>query len=373
MKIIQFKPEDRKNRRLFIDFPFKLYQNTPQWVPPFRSDMRKIFKPNYAFTEYGDAAFFLAKDENGKVLGRIATANNHRYNDFHKSKTAFFYYFECVDNPSVAEELFAKGFEWAKSQGLSHILGPKGFSVLDGFGLLIEGFEHQPAFSQAYNLSYFQDLIEKQGFTKVKDILTGWIDRNSKWPEKILKAAKIIEKRRGISAPELKTKADLRAITDDLHKMYNESLAGSAGNPPITDDDMKQMVSQLLWIADPKLIKLIYKDEKPIGWFLAYPDIGAAVQRSKGRLFPLGWLHVLLESKRSKWINLNGAGVIEEYQRLGVTAVLINELRKSIMESDQYQYAEMLQIREENINSLLEASNVDVHFHKKHRLYEKYL
>ena len=373
MHITQFEPNDRKNRQLFIDFPFKLYQNTPQWVPPIRMSMRKIFKPDYAFYEYGDAAFFIAKDESGQVLGRIATANSHRFNDFHKSKTAFFYYFECVEDIDVAENLFLKGFEWARKQGLDHILGPKGFSVLDGFGLLIEGFEHQPAFSQAYNPSYYQALIERQGFTKVKDILTGWTDRSSRWPEKILKAAKIIQKRRGISAPELKTKADLRKTAGDLHRMYNESLAESAGNPPITEDDMKQMVSQLLWIADPKLIKLIYKDDEPIGWFLAHPDIGSAIQRSKGRLLPFGWLQVLRESKRSKWINLNGAGVIEEYQRLGVTSILINELYKSVMESDQYQYAELLQFREENIKSLTEASNVDLHFHKKHRLYEKYL
>ncbi len=373
MKTLQFEPADRHNRNLFIDFPFKLYKNTPHWVPPFRMDMRKIFKPNYAFYNYGDAAFFLAKDDNGRVLGRLATVNSYRYNDFHKSRTAFFYYFESVDDPRVAEGLFSKAFEWVKNQGLNHILGPKGFSVLDGFGLLVEGFDHQPAFSQAYNPAYYQDLIEAQGFTKVKDILTGWTDRSSKWPEKILKAAEIIMKRRGIRAPELRTKAELRATADDLHRLYNESLAEPAGNPPITDKDMNQMVSQLLWIADPKLIKLIYKDDKPIGWLLAYPDIGAALQRSKGRLLPFGWLQVLLESKRSKWINLNGVGVIEEYQRLGVTAILINELYKSVMDSDQYQYVELLQFREENINSLLEASNIDIHFHKKHRLYERYL
>ncbi len=374
MKIIQIQSNDRQNQKAFINFPFRLYKNTPQWVPPIRMEIIKIFKPDYAFYNYGEAAFFLAKDDQGEVLGRLATANNHRYNTFYHSNTAFFYYFECVDKPAVAEGLFSKGFEWVKSQGLNHVLGPKGFMVLDGFGMLVEGFEHQPAFSQPYNLPYYPDLVEAQGFTKVKDILTGWIDRSTKWPEKILKAAQILERRKGIHAPEISKKRALLSIKDDLQKLYNESLAGPAGNPPITDEDMDAMVSQLYWIADPKLIKLIYQEDQPIGWMLAYPDVGAALQRSKGRLFPLGWLQIMLESKRSRWINLNGAGVIEEYQRLGVTAVLINELYKSVMESDRYQYAELLQFREENINSLLEASNVvDIHFHKRHRLYEKFL
>jgi hypothetical protein len=136
---------------------------------------------------------------------------------------------------------------------------------------------------------------------------------------------------------------------------------------------MDTMVSQLLWIADPRLVKLIYKDEQPVGWILGYPDIGNALQRINGRLLPFGWLQVLLESKRSHWINLNGIGIIEEYQRLGGTAILYNEIYKSVRDIDQYDYAELLQMREENINIFLEAANIDIDFHKIHRLYEKNL
>jgi len=372
MEIIQFNPSNRRNRRDFIQFPFTLYQSTPQWVPPIKMSMRQIFKPGYPFYDYGEAAFFLARDSQGQVIGRLATANNHRYNEFHQTKTAFFYYFECIDDQEVADGLFERGFEWAKSQGLDHVLGPKGFTVLDGFGMLVEGFEHQPAFGQAYNPAYYPQLIESLGFTKVKDILTGWVDRNTHWPEKVLKVAEILE-RRGFHAPLFKTKAELRAFSDDLKHLYNESLAEPAGNPPITDEDMDAMVSQLLWIADPRLIKMIYKDDQPIGWLLVYPDIGRALQRTKGRLFPFGWLQIMKESKSTHWVDINGIGIIEEYQRTGVTAILFNEIYKSFQNIDQYQYAELLQFREENAKSLLEASNIDITFHKKHRLYEKHL
>ncbi len=373
MKIVQFEPDDRRNRRAFNNFPFKLYQNTPQWVPHLRVEMRKVFRPQYAFYNYGEAAFFLAKDEQGKILGRLATANNHRYNASYETKTAFFYYFEVVDDQSVAEGLFEKGFNWAKKQGLNHILGPKGFTVLDGFGMLVKGFEHQPAFNQSYNLSYYPIFIESLGFTKVKDIFTGRVDRQTEFPEKILKAARLVEKRKGFHASMLKTKADLRAVIDDFKRLYNDSLATPAGNPPLTDEDMDNMVSQLLWIADPRLVKLIYKDDQPIGWILGYPDIGKGMQRAKGRLFPFGWLQILLESKRTNWIDLNGIGIINDYQRLGGTAVLYNEIYKSIMDIPQYNYAELLQMREENIKIFLEAANIDIDFHKVHRLYEKTL
>ncbi len=373
MKIVQIPPRKRRYEKAFIDFPFKLYQNTPQWVPPLRVDMRKIFRPNHPFYQYGEASFFLAMADSGEVLGRLAVANNHRYNEFHHTKTAFFYYFETINDLNIAQALFARGFEWSHSQGLNHVLGPKGFTVLDGFGMLVKGFEHQPAFGQPYNPSYYPDLIEAMGFTKVKDVYSGWIDRNSHISEKIFRAAKIVEKRMGFTAPEITTKKELRAVINDFKQLYNESLAEPAGNPPITDGNMNNMVNQLLWIADPKLVKLIYKDGQPVGWILAYPDVGAALQRIKGRLFPFGWLHILRESKKSKWIDLNGMGIIKEYQRLGGTAILFNEVYNSVMEHDQYQYAELLQIREENINIFLELANTSINFHKTHRLYERYL
>ncbi len=371
MHIIKINPRDRKNKKAFIDFPFKLYKDNPYWVPPFRMSMNNIFKPGYPFYQYGDAAFFLAKDEHDHVLGRIAVANNHRFNDFHQSKTALFYYFETVDDQEVANNLFNHGFEWAKSQGLNHVLGPKGFTVLDGFGMLVKGFDYQPAFGQAYNPEYYPELVEKLGFTKVKDIFTGWVDRSLNWPEKIIRAAKLVEKRIGFRAPQIKTKKELKAVLHNFQILYNESLAGPAGNPPVMDDDMDVMVDQLLWIADPRLVKLIYKGDRAVGWMLAYPDIGKALQRTKGRLFPFGWLQILLESKRSPWIDFNGIGIIEEYQRLGGTAILYNEIYNSIMKIDQYNYGEFLQFREENIKILLEAGNLDINFHKTHRLYEK--
>jgi hypothetical protein len=371
MEIIQILPADRQHQNAFIQFPFDLYSKTPQWVPPLRMEMRNIFKPSYAFYDYGEAVFYLAKDEFGQVIGRLTVTNNHRYNDFHGTRTAFFYYFESENDPAIAKGLFSRGFDWARSQGLDHILGPKGLTVLDGFGMLVKGFEHQPAFGQPYNPSYYPELIEGLGFTKVKDIYTGRISRETHFPEKVLKAAPLVEKRIGFSAPELHNKKELKQVIQDFKRLYNESLAGPAGNAALTDEDMNAMVSQLMWIADPRLVKLIYKDGKAVGWLLGYPDIGRALQRCKGRLFPFGWLQILLEAKQTHWIDLNGIGIIKEYQRLGGTAILYNEIYKSVMNFKQYDYAEMLQMREENINILLEADSFDIDFHKMHRQYEK--
>lgn len=372
MKIVEIKPVDRRNINKFVDFPHQLYKDISQWVPPIRSDVRKIFKPGYAFYNYGDTAFFIACDEE-RVLGRLGVANNHRYNDFHKSKTGFFYYFDTIDDPNVVKSLFSRGFDWVKSQGLNHILGPKGLMVLDGFGMLVDGFKHQGVFGQPYNFSYYPKLIEALGFKKVKDVYTGYIDKNTLFPEKVLKAAGMVKKRFGFWSSTLKTKADLKEVMEEFKRLYNESLAKPSGNPPITDSDLNTMASQLLWIADPKLVKLIYKENEPVGWMMGYPDISNALQKANGHLLPFGWLRILIESKRTNRIILNGIGIVDDYQRLGGTAILFSELYKSVKDDDQYDSAELLQFREENIKILMETANFDIKFHKTHRLYEKYL
>jgi hypothetical protein len=106
---------------------------------------------------------------------------------------------------------------------------------------------------------------------------------------------------------------------------------------------------------------------------MGYPDISDALQEANGRLFPFGWLKILIESKRANRIILNGIGIIDDYQRLGGTAILYDEIYKSVKDDDQYDSAELLQFREENVKILMETENFDIKFHKTHRLYEKFL
>jgi hypothetical protein len=129
------------------------------------------------------------------------------------------------------------------------------------------------------------------------------------------------------------------------------------------------MASQLLWLADPKLIKLVMKGNRPVGFLLAYPDVSAALQRTGGRLFPFGWLTLLLELRRTRWININGAGLLPEYRGSGGTAILYNEMFKSVTENPRYKHAEVVQIGIENENMQRDLENFGIDFYKMHRTY----
>ena len=153
LAVRQIDPRSRTDRHRFLRFPFTLYRNHPLWVPPIRPDAElQLNRDKHPFYEHSDAGFFVA-ERDGKVVGRIAALENRPYNAYHQACTARFYLFECTDDREVASALFERVFEWARARGLNKVIGPKGFGPLDGYGILVEGFEHRPAMTMMnYNV-----------------------------------------------------------------------------------------------------------------------------------------------------------------------------------------------------------------------------
>jgi len=372
MHTIHIDAADRRRVKQFLDAPFRLYRNTPQWVPPLASDARRVFdRKRYAFYQHSDAAFFLALDGE-RAAGRIAIIDNRLYNEFNKERTAFFYLFECEENPAASQSLFEAAFDWARARGLTQVIGPKGFTALDGMGLLVKGFEHRPAFGIPYNLPYYPALIEAAGFALKGDVVSGYLNTQMPFPEKIHQVAEIVQKRRGLRVARFESRRDLLGLLPRLQAMYNDSLGGTTGNTPLTDDDLRTLVNQLYWFADPKLIKIVMKGEEPVGFLLAYPDISAAMQRTQGRLFPLGWLDMFLELRRTKWVNVNGAGIVEKYRGLGGTALLFSEMHKSVA-GGRFEHADIVQVGVDNDKMQREMRDLGIDFYKAHRLYRREL
>jgi len=116
----------------FVRLPFRLYANCPQWVPPFISDIEAMLnKKKHPFYEHSDGDFFIAVKD-GRDVGRIAALENRPFNQYHQTKDAEFYLFECEDDQEAANALFNQVFEWARQRGLNHVVGPKGLSPFDG-------------------------------------------------------------------------------------------------------------------------------------------------------------------------------------------------------------------------------------------------
>ncbi len=371
MEILQVNLANRKQVQAFLDLPGRIYQDVPVWVPPLEADERLRLNPKrYPFYKHSAAAFFLVYQDD-LPLGRLAVLDNQRYNNYNHTKDAFFYLFECNPHPQAAQALFDSAFTWARRRGLNRIVGPKGFTPLDGLGLLVKGFELRPALGLPYNPAYYVGLIEGQGFLKSDEIVSGYLGKDIQFPQRIHELAARIRERRGLHIAHFRTRTELRRMLGHLKALYNGALEGTSGGTPITDEEIRSMANQMLWFADPHLIKIVMKAERPVGFLLAYPDISPALQKTRGRLFPFGWITILRELGTTDWININGAGMIEEYRGLGGTAILYSEMIKSVLENPRYQHAEVVQIGLENVKMQREMENFGVDFYKVHRIYQR--
>jgi hypothetical protein len=371
MDVIKIDTTNKSDVQRFLDFPFQLYRDVPQWVPPFASDAQRMLdRKKHPFYRHSAAEFFLAVQAD-RVVGRLAVLDHRPYNEWNHAQTAFFYLFECENDREVSRSLFNAAFEWARARGLTKVYGPKGFSALDSMGLLVKGFEHRPALGIAYNPAYYATLWEDAGFASDGDVVSGYLGPDFVMPEKVMKVAELVQQRRGLRIATYKTRGDLKQLVAPMKNLYNSALSGTTDNFPVTDEEANLIAKQLITFADPRLIKIVMKGAEIVGFMFGYPDPSAAIQRCRGRLFPFGWLDILIELRRTTWINLNGAGLLEKYRGSGGTALLFTEMYKSVRDSDHYLHADVVQIGAENDKMQREIAGLGIDFYKAHRMYRK--
>jgi GNAT superfamily N-acetyltransferase len=375
MQIIEIERTDHHAVREFIDLPFRIYRDIPQWVPPLRPAEKARFKSGWPFLRHSEAAFFLVRDEEGQPVGRMSVSEHRPHNGYRGKRDALIYLYEAVDRDDVARLLFETAEKWARRRGLTRLVGPKGFFAGDGLGLLIEGFEHRPALGTPYNPAYYVRQWEELGrMEKVVDYLSAYADKDSfEYPERVRRVAAMVRERRGFQVPLFTSKKQILAHAEALKNAYNNAFVTVWAYTPIPDQDMEAIIKNLLTIADPGLMKVVFKGEELAGFAFAYPDISAALQRCKGRIWPFGWLMILLEKRRTQWLCLNGQGVLPKFQGLGANVVVYDAMIRSLIDS-RYRYGDLVQVQEDNQKVLADMSELlPFSVFKRHRMYARSL
>ncbi len=379
--------------RLFIDLPHRIYRGCPQWVPQFRSDMRVILSRRHPYFQSSEAAFFLALRGN-RPVGTIGALDDAVFNSWHKTRTGHFHFFDVYDDPEASHALFDAALSWMRSRGLTSASGPIGFGFM-GMGVLAEGFEHRSVMNMmAYNHPYYGKLVEAEGFTRYKDQLSLYIDaRTFQLPDKVRRVAEIALKRGSFSVPEFRTKKELARYAREIGRVYNEAFT-SLGDDylPMTEGEIDKVTKELMLVADPSLIKLLfYKGGgagraqiaggagaagagpgELAGLVFGFADLSAAIQRSRGRITPISILDMLLEYRRTRWLIVNGAAILPKYQRLGGNALLYHQLH-AIATQKRFLHVDAVQVAETTEMMLSDLTTLGAKVYKRHRIYRREL
>lgn len=356
--------------RRFVRLPFTLYAEDPNWVPPLLMDSEaQLNRQKHPFYEHSEGDFFIATVD-GRDVGRIGVFENIPYNKYHDLRRTQFYFFESLNDQAIANTLFERAFEWARARKLNEIIGPKGISALDGYGMLVEGFKHRQTMTMMkYNYDYYPRLVETLGFEKEVDFVScELVTEQIQVPERVHSIAERVRKRGRLQVKPFRSKRELARWAGRIGKAYNDAFVNNWEYYPLSDREIKFVLDNILIVADPRLIKLITHEGEVVGFLLGFPDVSAALQRARGKLLPFGIFDLLLSLQRTRWIALNGAGILPEFQGRGGNALLYSEMEKTVRDHG-FEHAEMSQVAETAVQMRHDLENLGGKPYKNHRVY----
>jgi hypothetical protein len=377
INLVSFVPqENKKELKRFIELAWTLNKNDPHWVPPLRlqvlDNLDTKRNPFYKHAEIICWNAYRGKEH----VGRIAAIIDQSHIQFHKEKTGFFGFFECINDPAVAKELLNTAEAWIKQKGMERVRGPVNPSLNHEAGLLIDGFKRDPYVMMTHNLPYYQQLIEGAGYGKAKDLLAFEMPTDHPFPERITALANKVADKAHIKFRSINMK-DFKNEIKIIKEIYNDAWETNWGFVPMNDaefDHMAKSMKDALW---PDFCLIAESKGEPVGFCLALPDINQVLKDiPNGKLLPFGIFKLLsgLKPKKKKitQVRVITLGVKQRFRATGVASTFYFE---SYRRANQYglKRGEMSWILDDNVQMLSAIQGFFGNFppYKTYRIYDK--
>lgn len=374
------KVETKKQLKAFIDFHYDLYKGNPYDVPNLFMDEKNTLSPskNPAF-DFCEAEYYLAYDEDGQVVGRIAGIINHKANDRWKRNSVRFGWLDFIDDLDVSRALFRAVEDYGRRKGMTEIVGPLGFTDMDPEGMLIMGFDKLGTMPTIYNYDYYPRHMEQMGgWEKDADYVEYYMRVPEKVPEKYSKIAAMIADRYNLHVKKL-TRKDIReGYGYKVFDLINDTYKNLYGFSELTPRQIDQYVKEYLPMLDLNLVTCIEDgnaDNKLVGIGITMPSMSRAMQKCRrGRLLPFGWWHVLRAAKchKTEGVDLLLLGVLPEYRSKGANALLFADLIPRYI-SYGFKWGESQVEMENNEGVQRQWGALSPENHKRRRCYKKML
>ena len=328
VEIRQLNPT-RSNLKKFVEFQIDLYKGNPYFVPPLVSDEIATLdsRVNPAF-DHCESAYFMAYRD-GKAVGRIAAMINKQVNEKENSRQARFGFVDFIDDAEVSKALFDAAEKWAKEKGMDNIVGPLGFTDLDNEGMLINGFEELGTMATIYNYPYYPTHVERLGYEKEVDWHEFLIEIPEQIPDKHKRIAEIVKKKFNLRVVKFTSRKALKEqYGQALFELINEAYDNLYGYSRLTKRQIDYYIKIYLGMLNLDLVTLIVDGEDQlVGVGISIQSMSRALQKSKGKMFPFGWWHLLkgLKGKNDR-VDLLLVAVKPQYMGKGVNALLFTDL-----------------------------------------------
>ncbi len=365
----------KRELNAFIELPWRLYRNEPNWVPPLRFERRQFLdRRRNPFFEHAEAEYFLAWRD-GHPVGRITAQVDRNLNEFQSNSWGLFGFFECEQDPEVARALLDAAEAWLRARGRDRMVGPMNFTTNDECGVLVEGFERPAIILTDWTHRYYPGLLEGAGLDQAMDTLMWELYNDagqvSDVHPAIWKMAEEVQSEHGIVVRPMRKK-NLEAEIGRFLEVYNAAWERNWGFVPLTEGEVRHYAKQLKPLLDENWAFIAEKDGETVGAALTLPDFNQVFKKMNGRLLPLGWARFLLEKRRIDRVRVFALGVKREWQHTGIAARFYQLHFESAARTPQ-KGGEMGWILESNTSMNRAMEGMGGKIVRRYRLYEKVL
>ncbi|MCK5267932.1 MAG: hypothetical protein KAR07_07185 [Spirochaetes bacterium] len=372
IEIVEVKT--KKQIRDFIRFPWEVYKNDDNWVPPIIFDMKNTLnRKKHPFFEIGEAVFYIAVRD-GKITGRITAHINSVHNEYNNANDGFFGFYECLEDEEASKMLFEAAENWLRDKGMNKIIGPENYTIYDEICFMIDGWEAEPSTPVAlemYNPRYYIDLLKKSGYDKEIDWYAFMVPADIEIKEVYHKIKERLIKKLGLTFRNI----DMKRFNEDVEgikKVVHGAWKDNWGHFPYTDKMFEHISKALKMFLDPRVCFIVEKEGEIVGCAVSFPDINPSVKKMNGRLFPFGWWHLLRATKNAIGLRTFLFGVIPEYRNKGIDIVMVLD---SIINGTKagYNWSECSLIVETNTKMIEPIEKWGGKPYKTYRLFSKKL
>lgn len=359
----------------YVKFQLDLYRDNKCYVPPLIFDDVNTLLPakNPAF-DFCEAQSFMAYRD-GKPVGRITAIVNHLVNEKSGRKEARFGFVDFTDDREAVDALFKAAEDWARSKGMTEMIGPMGFSDMDHEGMLVEGFDEMGTMATIYNYPYYPAHMDRMGYRKDTDWVEFRITVPDKVPDKMSRIAEIVMKKHNLRIIKYTSAKKIKAeYGEALFRLINEAYANLYGYSTLTERQIDYYIDMYLSLIRLDYVSLVVDAAgELIGVGITIPSMTKALQKSGGKLFPFGWWHLwrALHGKNDV-VDLLLIAVKPEYQSKGVNSLFFYDLLNLFIR-DGVKFAETNLELEENLNVQSQWDYFEKRLHRRRRAYRKAL
>jgi hypothetical protein len=322
----------KRQLRQFIDFPVKLYRGNRYFTPYiYEDEVNNLTPSRNPASRYCDFRMFLAY-RGKKIVGRICAIVNHFANKKYNQRRIRFNRIDMIDDLEVTRALIKAVADYGKGFGLEEITGPLGYSDQDKEGLLTMGFDQINMFATFYTHEYYVRHLEALGFkpdavwNEYRIYIPKEIDpRFAKIGEYTAEKCKV-----HITRPKSKKPKDLKPYIHQVLHLMNRAYDHLYGYVPIAEDQMDLLASQYIPMINLDYLQVVCdENEKVVGVGLMIPSPCDALKRSRGHLFPFGFIGFLRALKKAKRLDMLLVAVEPELKNTGILAMIFTEAVKN--------------------------------------------